>query len=253
MTDILTGVIDGADPGRTGEGLSLGRPAAGKTGTTNDNAAVWFVGYTPELSTAVWVGDPRGGKNYPMANVTINGRYYREIFGATLPGPIWKLTMLGALEGVSGTAFPGLDPRSVAGLPVEVPRLFGKTAAEAQALLAEVGLVAAINPEQVRSTAAKDTVAYTRPGNGANVESGSTVEIRISNGVPPRRLRPRPRSCRPRSTRTCRLEWCCRRWRRSRRRRPDPARELSRRVGPAPTRRRPSRRRGRRPAVGRAS
>ena len=185
VTDILTGVIDGADPGRTGEGLSLGRPAAGKTGTTNDNAAVWFVGYTPELSTAVWVGDPRGGKNYPMANVTINGRYYREIFGATLPGPIWKLTMLGALEGVSGTAFPGLDPRSVAGLPVEVPRLFGKTAAEAQALLAEVGLVAAINPEQVRSTAAKDTVAYTRPGNGANVESGSTVEIRISNGVPP--------------------------------------------------------------------
>jgi membrane peptidoglycan carboxypeptidase len=185
VTDILTGVIDGPDPGRTGEGLSLGRPAAGKTGTTNGNAAVWFVGYTPELSTAVWVGDPRGGTKYPMANVTINGRYYREIFGATLPGPIWKQTMLGALDGVPGTAFAALDPRVVVGLPVEVPRLYGKTAAEAQALLAGAGLVAEINPDQVRSTAAKDSVAYTSPGSGARVDSGSVVSVRISNGVPP--------------------------------------------------------------------
>ena len=47
-------------PGGTGFGLALdGRPAAGKTGTTNSSAATWFAGFTPQYATAVWVGDPR--------------------------------------------------------------------------------------------------------------------------------------------------------------------------------------------------
>jgi len=97
---ILTGVIDGPLSGRTGAAMSLpDRPAAGKTGSTNDNAAIWFAGFTPDLAGAVWVGDPRGGFKYPMTNVTINGQYYSYVTGGQIPGPIWRESMMAALAG----------------------------------------------------------------------------------------------------------------------------------------------------------
>jgi len=99
VTSLLTGVIDGPIGGRTGARMSLDRPAAGKTGTTNESAAVWFCGFTPDIAAAVWVGDPRGGFAYPMKNVTVNGVYYSQVFGGTLPGPIWKASMEAALAG----------------------------------------------------------------------------------------------------------------------------------------------------------
>ncbi len=98
VTAILTHVVDGGIGGRTGAAMSLGRDVTGKTGTTDSSAAVWFAGYTPSLAAAVWVGDPRGGFQYPMKNVYINGSYYGQVFGSTLPGPIWKDAMLGALS-----------------------------------------------------------------------------------------------------------------------------------------------------------
>ena len=42
---------------------------------------------TTQIAAAVWVGDPRGGYAYPMKQVTINGTYYDQVFGGTLPGP----------------------------------------------------------------------------------------------------------------------------------------------------------------------
>lgn len=96
-TAVLTNVVDGGIGGRTGAAMSLGRDVTGKTGTTDTSAAVWFAGYTPNLAAAVWVGDPRGGYQYPMRNVYINGTYYGQVFGSSLPGPIWKDAMLGAL------------------------------------------------------------------------------------------------------------------------------------------------------------
>jgi membrane peptidoglycan carboxypeptidase len=97
VTALLSGVIDGDESGRTGKKMSLGRDAAGKTGTTDTSAAVWFAGYTPDLAAAVWAGDPRGGFKYPMSEVTINGEYYDEVHGSSIPGPIWREAMLGAL------------------------------------------------------------------------------------------------------------------------------------------------------------
>lgn len=94
VTYMLNGVVDGNISGRTGAAMSLGdRPVAGKTGTTNESAAVWFAGYTPQVAAAVWVGDPRGGFAFPLKDVTINGTYYRQVFGGTFPGPIWKESM----------------------------------------------------------------------------------------------------------------------------------------------------------------
>lgn len=105
VTVMLRGVIDGPDPSRTGGRMSLGRPAAGKTGTTNDSAAVWFCGYTPNLSGCAWVGDPRGGFRYPMKDIVINGKRYTPVYGSSIPGPIWKSTFQGALKYTKARAF----------------------------------------------------------------------------------------------------------------------------------------------------
>lgn len=67
------------------------RTAAGKTGTTNDNKDAWFVGYTREVSTAIWMGDPL--KVRTLAGSTINGRFYTNVYGSDIPAPTWKRIM----------------------------------------------------------------------------------------------------------------------------------------------------------------
>lgn len=124
VTQLLEGVVDGRIPGATGTAMNIGRPAAGKTGTTNENSAVWFIGYTPDLAAAVWVGDPRGGFAYPLSDITINGTYYRQVYGGSLPGPIWREAMRAALAGRPSTPFqlspafarndPGIGPVAAA-------------------------------------------------------------------------------------------------------------------------------------------
>ena len=106
VTVLLNGVVSGPINGRTGAEMAIeGRQVAGKTGTTNDSAAVWFAGFTPEIAAAVWVGDPRGGYAHPMKSVTVNGTYYAQVFGGTLPGPIWKAAMEGTLAGTEPQEF----------------------------------------------------------------------------------------------------------------------------------------------------
>lgn len=115
VTEVLRGVIYGNISGRTGAAMGIGRDAAGKTGTTNENAAVWFAGYTPDLAGAVWVGDPRGGTRFPMKNITINGRFYANVYGGTLPGPIWRQAMIYALKNTPARGFDLILPPNVTG------------------------------------------------------------------------------------------------------------------------------------------
>jgi len=77
----------------TGTAASIGRPAAAKTGTSNDYADAWFVGFTPQLVTAVWVGYPQG--RIPMTNV-----HGIRVFGGTFPALIWRNFMLAAHQGL---------------------------------------------------------------------------------------------------------------------------------------------------------
>src|SRR5699024_1701143 len=90
VTELLTGTLD---PGGTADGNALanGRPAAGKTGTTDNHRQSWFAGYTPQLSSAIWVGSPI--RQYDMDGITLGGHYYRQVFGATIAAPIWKQIM----------------------------------------------------------------------------------------------------------------------------------------------------------------
>ena len=83
----------------TGTRARLERPAAGKTGTTTDNADAWFVGYVPQLDTAVWVGYPRG--EVPMQNV-----HGIAVSGGSFPAEIWKLYMEQALAKAPVVDFP---------------------------------------------------------------------------------------------------------------------------------------------------
>jgi len=70
----------------TGVRAQIGRPAAGKTGTATDFANAWFCGYTPDLSTAVWVGYPQG--NVPMTDV-----HGIQVQGGSFPAEIWAAFM----------------------------------------------------------------------------------------------------------------------------------------------------------------
>ncbi len=97
--------------GGTANGLGIGRPAAGKTGTTDSAAYAWFAGYTPGLASAVVVGDIRGGEQNPLQGVWIGGRYYGIVYGGTLPGPIWQATMSRATADLPAESFAPSPPR----------------------------------------------------------------------------------------------------------------------------------------------
>ncbi|MPM60903.1 Penicillin-binding protein 1A [bioreactor metagenome] len=76
----------------TGTGAAIGRPAAGKTGTTSDYKDAWFVGFTPDLSTCVWIGDD-------------NGEPLNRMTGANEPATIWRDFMSVALANVPASDF----------------------------------------------------------------------------------------------------------------------------------------------------
>ncbi|MEV4255142.1 transglycosylase domain-containing protein [Spirillospora sp. NPDC049652] len=110
VADAVNYVLRGVLTKGTAAGSGIGRPAAGKTGTVDNFSAAWFAGYTPDLASAVWVGDPRGGYKYPMDDLCMDGECFGEVFGATIPAPIWQDTMSDALDGVSESDFH--DPPS---------------------------------------------------------------------------------------------------------------------------------------------
>lgn len=89
LTDILKGVLLRG----TGTAANIGRPAAGKTGTTNDYKDAWFVGYTPDLVAAVWMGNDNDG-------------YLNGITGGATPARIWRSFMAKAVDGMPVRDFP---------------------------------------------------------------------------------------------------------------------------------------------------
>ena len=99
----VTGILEDNITYGTGTRAALGRPAAGKTGTTDEYADAWFVGYTPDLSTAVWMGYQAG--EIPMRNV-----HGISVSGGSFPAEIWRRTMERTVGSRPPRAFP--EPRS---------------------------------------------------------------------------------------------------------------------------------------------
>ena len=85
-----------SEPGGTAKDAGIGRAIAGKTGTTDEAENAWFVGFTPQLSTAVWIGDAKES-NKSLAGRTIGGRYFQRMYGSDLAVPMWRDYMSQAL------------------------------------------------------------------------------------------------------------------------------------------------------------
>ena len=83
----------------TGVGANIGRPAGGKTGTTENHADAWFCGITPTLSAAVWVG-------YPQAEIPMTNVHGISVAGGTFPATIWRLFMEEAIGPTPVRDFP---------------------------------------------------------------------------------------------------------------------------------------------------
>ena len=98
---LLTGILEGVIRSGTGKRAALpGRVVAGKTGTTENYGDAWFVGYTPQLATAVWVGYPT--KLKPMLT-----EYHGDpVAGGTFPAEIWRVFTQQALVGSAPESFP---------------------------------------------------------------------------------------------------------------------------------------------------
>jgi penicillin-binding protein 1A len=87
----------------TGANIFLNRPAAGKTGTTDEHTDAWFCGYTPKLSTTVWVG-------YPQAQIPMENVHGISVAGGTFPATIWNLFVRSSIGHLEPRDFPA--PRS---------------------------------------------------------------------------------------------------------------------------------------------
>jgi membrane peptidoglycan carboxypeptidase len=99
VADQVTSVLEGVITNGTGfPNASLyGRPAAGKTGTTDGYSSAWFVGYTPQLAAAVEAGNIESPVAKPLTNIYAGGRYFSQVFGGDIPALAWGRTLNAAL------------------------------------------------------------------------------------------------------------------------------------------------------------
>lgn len=175
MVDTMQQVVCCGTAGRASIS-NLGWRAAGKTGTSQSNADAWFTGYTPVLSTSVWVG-------HPEARIAMYG-----VSSGRQPSQIWRDFMTVALEGIEPIDFP-TEPPGAPQLPVEegeveVPDVRRLQEFDAYRELADVGLSA--RSTEVDSERPAGTVVWQSPRGGTVVPGGEQITLGISTGsVPP--------------------------------------------------------------------
>ncbi|MGN6252174.1 MAG: transglycosylase domain-containing protein [Marmoricola sp.] len=171
VNDILKGVML---PGGFGAGLALDKASAGKTGTSQDNKAVWFNGYTPQLSTSTVVaGANREGHPMSLNSIPIGGVYHGTAHGSTVAGPIWADAMRGIQD-----LLPADDFHAPAAPPDQagVPTVSGQSIDEASAIVKSAGFDPQVAGE-VSSAFAPGTVAQASLG-----ADGKTVYLYTSTG-----------------------------------------------------------------------
>jgi membrane peptidoglycan carboxypeptidase len=184
---------------------ALGRPVAGKTGTTNDNKSALFAGYTPELSTAVmFVKDGPDGQ--PMTLSGTGGM--RSVTGGSYPARIFTSYMKGALRDLPVQKFAGLpsgqpdganptDSPSASADPtiapidpaapvvtVAVPDIRGTKVADATAVLQGLGLSVILELQPGADVTLQLYVVDQLPAGTTIVNSGSTVTLKVVNATP---------------------------------------------------------------------
>jgi membrane peptidoglycan carboxypeptidase len=164
--------------GGTGTAANLGTwPTAGKTGTGQDNKAVWFSGFTEQETTAVWVG-------FPGNQDSLTNYFGQSVFGGTVCAPIWHAYMLTVMAGMPALGFPAPPPVTTTPSPPAskpVPNVMGKPLGEATAILNQAGFQTSVT--MVSDAARKGTVVGQTPAPGADGIPGTAVALRVSTGV----------------------------------------------------------------------
>lgn len=120
VTDMLRGVVERG----TGRGANIGRPAAGKTGTTDDFTNAWFIGFTPDLATGIYIGNDK--QSNPL--VFDDGTRW----GSARAAAIWKQYMSQAVAGKPIKDFPRPDNISTATICIESGQLASEFCPEVQ-------------------------------------------------------------------------------------------------------------------------
>lgn len=181
----------------------LGRPIAGKTGTSTDNKSAWFVGFTPQIATAVAFYQPTADGKGQDPIATFGG--VRQITGGTWPSALWAsyMAQVFTLEKYAavvpfperanvGRQTPTSAPTVSAAPTTEAPPpppttatvpsgLEGKLRADAEAAVTNAGLVAQVSEEASDSVPAGRVISVS-PGGGTTVDVGAAVSIVVSTG-----------------------------------------------------------------------
>ena len=170
VANLTTQLMEGVVRGGTGTAASLGsRPVAGKTGTSQDQADLWFVGFVPQYATAVWVGNPKG-------------RTPQDGYGGTVAAPIWQDFMTTLLRGVDVEDFAKPEHK-IKPASLKLPDVVGMQKDDALAALEEAGFTATVR--EVDGDDRKGEVIGQSPSGGSRVTIDTTVRLDVSTGVPP--------------------------------------------------------------------
>ena len=183
VNDILKGVLE---PGGFGQNITIDQEDAGKTGTTQDGKAVWFVGYTPNLATAAMIaGANSEGQPIPLAGLTVGGQTIFEASGSGIAGPMWGESMGVISQWLEDATFTRPDISALLDQGGEVPSVGGLSISTATRIIEDAGFSVIVGPE-ANSSYPEGTVAFTDPGSGESYFDGAPVTLYISTGyVPP--------------------------------------------------------------------
>ncbi|QOT19656.1 penicillin-binding protein [Paenarthrobacter sp. YJN-5] len=185
VADVLKMPFSGPDGTLSQMGGLPGREAGAKTGTTNDFAANWIVGLVPQYATAVWLGDPRGGTQYPLNMVRAYGRDYFNLTGSEVAGPVWKDIMTHLTAGLPAVPLPKADDVATSSSTARtVPDVRGLPVSEAATLLLQNNLTPDIAEKTAEANPllAKDIVTAQTPAAGSTFSYREKVTITLSQG-----------------------------------------------------------------------
>ncbi|MDN6301987.1 MAG: transglycosylase domain-containing protein [Brachybacterium sp.] len=175
------------DPKATGRGKVIeGHPAGGKTGTSGEQFHTWYVGFSRQMSTAVWFGHPNA--NVKPGGFSVDGQVLRSghVWGNTVSLPTWQEYMNRAHEGLPSKPFPAAPERPVTqsadtAQKGVVPDVSGMVLSRATSAVESAGYEVEVRNES-SSSVGKWYVIGTNPTPGTRLPEGETVVIRQSSG-----------------------------------------------------------------------